>query len=43
MQVEVSYVTPQCFEVVMEVEGSILIASGSLQDMGDNSIYSEDF
>ena len=37
------YVTPECCEIHMTVEGMILTASGVLQDMSDNNIYREDF
>lgn len=43
MSIEKKYVMPRCFEFVIEVEGSILTVSGSLGDMDDNTVYSEDF
>lgn len=43
MSVEITYITPQCCEVRIETEGLILISNASLQDMGDNVVYAEDF
>ena len=39
----VSYTTPECCEISLELENQILVMSGSLNDMDDNSIYSEEF
>lgn len=42
MQVK-TYSTPLCELLDMTSEGSVLVVSGLLQDMGDNTIYTEDF
>ena len=38
-----NYAPPMCVVVALQLEGQILSISGSLNDMNDNSIYSEDF
>ena len=43
MQHQIGYVPPQCSEIRLEVESSVLTTSGTLQDMSDNNIYREDF
>ena len=39
----VSYTTPECCEISLELENQILVMSGSLNDMDDNPVYSEEF
>ncbi len=37
------YVSPLCKEIAMMLDGSVLTMSGLLDDLDDNSIYTEEF